>query len=76
MLNRSFETAPVWYSRLGGALYLAIILFGVFSEGFANGQLIASDAATTAHNILTSPGLWHLGTALNLIVVLCAVPLL
>ena len=76
MLNRPFETAPVWYARLGGALYLAIILFGGFSEGFVNGRLMAGDAATTAHNILTSPGLWRLGTVLNLLVVLIAVPLL
>ena len=76
MLNRSFEASLVWYARLGGALYLAIILFGGFSEGFVNGKLMAGDAATTAHNILTAPGLWHLGTALNLLVMLCAVPLL
>ena len=76
MLNRPFETSPVWYARLGGVLYLAIILFGGFSEGFVNGRLMAGDAATTAHNILTSPGLWRLGTALNLLVVLIAVPLM
>lgn len=76
MLNRSIETSPIWYARLGGALYLAIILFGGFSEGFVNGKLMAGDAATTAHNILASAGLWRLGTAANLLLVLCAVPLL
>ncbi|MET4073177.1 DUF4386 domain-containing protein [Hymenobacter sp. UYCo722] len=76
MLNRSIEDSPLWYARLGGALYLAIILCGGFSEGFVNGKLMAGDAATTAHNILAAPGLWRLGTALNLLVVLCAVPLL
>ena len=34
------------------------------------------DAATTAHNILASSGLWRLSVAGDLIVVLCAVPLL
>ena len=76
MLNRSIATSPLVYARLGGALYLAIILFGGFSEGFVNSQLLAGDAATTAHHLLASPGLWRLGTALNLLVVLCAVPLL
>ena len=76
MLNRPFETYPVLYARLGGALYLVIILLGVFSEGFVNSKLMAGDAATTAHNILASAGLWRLGTAANLLVVLCAVPLL
>lgn len=76
MLNRSIEDSPLWYARLGGAFYLAIILFGGFSEGFVNSKLMAGDAATTAHNILASPGLWRLGTALNLLVVLSAVPLM
>ena len=76
MLNRPFETRPVQYARLGGALYLVIILLGGFSEGFVNSKLMASDAATTAHNILAAPELWRLGTAANLLVVLCAVPLL
>ena len=34
------------------------------------------DAATTAHNILASPELWGLSVAGDLVVVLCAVPLL
>ena len=76
MLNRSIEDSPLWYARLGGAFYLAIILFGGFSEGFVNSKLMAGDAATTAHNIIASPGLWRLGTALNLLVVLSAVPLM
>ncbi|GAA4023845.1 DUF4386 domain-containing protein [Hymenobacter glaciei] len=76
MLNRTIATSPLWYARLGGALYLVIILFGAFSEGFVNSKLMAADAATTAHNIIASPGLWRVGTAANLIVVLCAVPLL
>jgi hypothetical protein len=62
---------------LGGVLYLAIIVLGAFAEGFvANKLLVSGDAATTAHNILTSPGLWRLSVAGDLIVVLCAVPLL
>ena len=76
MLDRSIEDSPLWYARLGGAFYLAIILFGGCSEGFVNSKLMAGDAATTAHNILASPGLWRLGTALNLLVVLSAVPLM
>ena len=54
MLNRSITTSPIVYARLGGALYLTIILFGAFSEGFVNSKLMAGDAATTAHHILAS----------------------
>ncbi|HLK97123.1 MAG TPA: DUF4386 domain-containing protein, partial [Hymenobacter sp.] len=59
---RSIETAPQLYAHLGGALYLVIILFG--------------DAAATAPNIVGAPLLWQGNVMANLLVVLCAVPLL
>lgn len=65
------------YARTGGALYLAIILLGAFAEGFVTNRLVVSgDAAATAQNILASPGLWRIGVAGNLLLVLLAVPLL
>ncbi len=77
MANQSVETFPQTYARTGGLLYLVIILFGAFAEGFVTSKLVVSgDAAATAHNILASPALWQLGVAANLVVVLCAVPLL
>jgi len=76
MAIQSVEKTPQRYARTGGALYLAIIVLGVFAEGFVTNKLVVSDAATTAHNILTSPQLWRLGVAADFIVVLCAVPLL
>jgi hypothetical protein len=77
MTNRTFEQYPQRYARIGGALYLAIILLGAFAEGFvANKLVVSGDAAATAHNILASQGLWQLSVAGDLIVVLCAVPLL
>src|ERR1700690_4132669 len=77
MATQSIEHFPQRYARIGGALYLAIIVLGAFSEGFvANKLIVSGDAALTAHNILASPGLWRLSVAGDLIVVLCAVPLL
>jgi Domain of unknown function (DUF4386) len=77
MAYQTVEEFPQRYARIGGGLYLAIIVLGAFAEGFvANRLLVSGDAATTAHNILTSPGLWRLSVAGDLIVVLCAVPLL
>jgi hypothetical protein len=77
MANITVENSPQRYARIGGALYLAIIVLGGFAEGFvANKLVVAGDAATTAANILASPGLWRLSVAGDLIVVLCAVPLL
>ena len=77
MSYQSVENSPQRYARIGGALYLAIIVLGVFAEGFVTNRLVvAGDSAATAHNILAAPALWQLGVAGNLIVVLCAVPLL
>ena len=77
MANKTVEDSPQQYARMGGALYLAIIVLGAFAEGFvANKLVVAGDAATTAANILASPALWRLSVAGDLIVVLCAVPLL
>jgi hypothetical protein len=75
--SRYVEFSPQRYARLGGALYLAIIVLGAFAEGFVTDRLIVSgDAAATAHNILASTALWRLGVAADFIVVLLAVPLL
>jgi Domain of unknown function (DUF4386) len=61
----------------GGALSLVIIVLGAIAEGFVANKLIApGDAATTAHNIMAAPALWQFSVAGDLIIVLCAVPLL
>ena len=77
MANETVEASPQAYARIGGALYVVIIVLGAFAEGFVASKLIASgDAATTAHNIMAAPGLWQLSVVSDLIIVLCAVPLL
>ena len=77
MASRSVEAFPQAYARIGGALYLMIIVLGAFAEGFVTNKLIApGDAATSAHNIMVAPGLWQFSVAGDLLVVLCAVPLL
>jgi hypothetical protein len=73
MTNRINATSPQVYARTGGALYLAIIVFGAFAEGFVMNKLVAPDAATTAHNIMGSRGLWSVAVALDLIVPVIAV---
>jgi hypothetical protein len=77
MTSKTIATSPQMYARTAGVLYLAIIVLGAFAEGFvANKLIVPGDAAATAHNILASPQLWRLSAAGDLIVVLCAVPLL
>ena len=77
MANSTVENCPQRYARSGGALYLGIIVFGAFAEGFvANKLVVSGNAAATAANILGSPGLWRMSVAADLLVVLFAVPLL
>ena len=77
MTTQPMETAPQVYARIGGALYLTIIALGLFAEGFVTNKLVVfGDATATAHNILASQSLWNIGVAANMIIPLCAVPLL
>lgn len=71
MNSRSVEAAPQLYARAGGALYLAIIIIGLWGEAFVRNRLIVSgDAASTAANILAHESLWrvHIGAELLLLV--------
>jgi Domain of unknown function (DUF4386) len=74
MTNKTTATSPQVYARTGGVIYLVTIVFGAFTEGFVMNKLVApGDAATTAHNIVASPGLWSLAVAGDLIVPIIAV---
>jgi hypothetical protein len=73
MTSRTMKPSPQVYARTGGALYLAIIVFGAFAEGFVMNKLVGPDAATTAHNIMASRGLWSVAVAVDLIIPIIAV---
>lgn len=74
MIRRTIEISPQIYARISGTLYLFIIIFGGFSDGYVlNTLVIPNDAATTAHNIMASPALWRLGVVACLIVPILAV---
>jgi len=72
---KSVENYPQFYARLWGALYLLVIVLGGFAEGFVTDKLIvAGNVAASAQNILAWPGLWNLGVAADLLVVVLAIP--
>ena len=77
MASRTVETSPQVYARIGGVLYLIIIVAGLFGEAFVRSKLIVSgDATATANNIMASPLLWRIGIAGDLIMHACDVPLM
>src|SRR5438874_4285738 len=77
MTDRSSESSPQLYARIGGALYLIIIVIGLFGQVFVRDKLIVSgDAAATAKNIMASESLWRFHVAAELFLLICAIVLL
>jgi Domain of unknown function (DUF4386) len=74
--RRAVEGSPQTYARVGGTLYLFIIVAALFGELFVRGRLIVrSDAAATASNILGSETLFRVGLAGEMLTCLCDVAL-
>jgi Domain of unknown function (DUF4386) len=67
---------PIRYARIGGALYLVIIVAGIVGPLLTREQLIGPDAQTTAHNIAASPETWRLGIAVDVVMQVCDVPVM
>ncbi len=76
MEEHQAEASPRALSRIGGVLYLIIIVIGMFGEAFVRGRIIVSgDAAATAANIRSMESLWRFGIAAELFLLICAVVL-
>ena len=76
-MEHTAEKSPQLYARVGGALYLIIIVIGLFGEVFVRDKLIVSgDAAATAANIMSHESLWRLHVFAELVLLICAVALL
>lgn len=68
------ETSPQTHARLGGLLYLVIIIAGALGELFVRGTLVVpGNAAATAGRILASPMLWRAGIVGDLLMHVCDV---
>jgi hypothetical protein len=69
--------SPARYARIGGALYLVIIFAGIVGPLLTRERLVVSGhASATAENIATSPALWRLGIALDVVMQVCDVPVM
>src|SRR3989454_9299530 len=77
MTDHTVNSSPKLCARIGGALYLIIIVIGLFDEAFVRDRLIVSgDAAATAANIMSHESLWRFHIAAELFLLMCAVALL
>jgi hypothetical protein len=76
MTNDTVEKSPQLYARIGGVLYLIIIVIGFCSEVFVRDKLVVSgDVTSTANNIVASESLWRISIAGDLILLVCSVVL-
>jgi hypothetical protein len=74
MTSASAATSPQVYARIGGLLYLIIIVAGMTGELFVRGSIVVSgNAAATANNVITSTSLWRAGIAGDLVMHICDV---
>src|SRR5262245_23913624 len=77
MKTLSVKQSPNFYVRLGGFIYLAIILLGMFGELHVRGSLVVSgNPAATLNNIAASQDLWRAGIAGDLMMQVLDVPLI
>ena len=77
MTTRTVQISPQVYARIGGILYLLIIIVGALGEIFIRGKLIVpGDAMSTANNIMASQSLWRIGIAGDLLMHVCDIPLM
>lgn len=76
MTIRANGASPRTYARVGGLLYLFIIVAAGFGEIFVRNRLIVwGDAASTANNILSSETLFRVGFASGMLTCACDVAL-
>jgi hypothetical protein len=76
MEDHEVQTSPQIYARIGGVLYLIIIVIGLLGETLVRNRLIVSgDAMATVERIRASEFLWRVGIAGELVLLVCAVAL-
>jgi Domain of unknown function (DUF4386) len=76
MEDHELQTSPQVYARIGGVLYLIIIVIGFCGEFFVRENIVVSgDVTATAHNIMASESLWRITIAGGLILLVCSIAL-
>jgi Domain of unknown function (DUF4386) len=76
MEEHPIEVSPRVLARIGGALYLIMIVLGAAGEVFVRGRIVVwGDATATAANLRSMESLWRFGIASELFQGICAVVL-
>jgi hypothetical protein len=76
MERRQVEASPRALSRIGGALYLIIIVIGLFGEAFVRSRIVVSgDATATAAHLQSMTSLWRFGVAAECVLLIATVVL-
>ncbi len=76
MEDHEGEASPRVLSRIGGVLYLIIIVLGIVGEAFVRDRIVVpGDATATAANLRSMESLWRFGIAAELFLLICSVVL-
>lgn len=70
------EVALSKYARIGGVLYLMIILLGAFGQIVIRGSVVTTEAASTYQNLIASDTLWRIGVIGDLVMHALDIPLM
>ncbi len=70
------DASPRRRARIAGLLYLIVIVGGIFAELLVRGRVVVhGDPAATAHNIMAHEMLYRWGFVIELLYLVCNVPL-
>ena len=76
MQLRRGDVHPLTLARLGGGLYLAIIVLGLFAEMFVRNRLVVpGDAAATAMRLTYAGAVWRYGILAEFLAFPCSIVL-
>jgi len=74
MKNKSLESSPQLYARIGGVLYLIMIILGIVAELVVRGKIIVhGNVAATAENLKSMESLWRFGIANEVILTIITI---
>jgi hypothetical protein len=75
MAVRTVETSPQLFARIGGALYLILIVLGIYLQVVMGLFVVSGDATATAANLTAMESAWRLGIAAELLALACVTAL-